>query len=106
MPADACVKAICQLAQDPRFHDDATTGLALANKLLEIRVSAALNDEISVGGAPAGITVTADNGRVTLIGASSSGSLRAKAEKVASSVAGVRAIDNRIISVPPRGGPF
>jgi cytidylate kinase len=106
MPIDACVKAICQLAQDPRFHDDATIGPALGNKLLEIRVSAALSDEIGISDAPAGITVSADNGRVTLIGASSSGNLRAKAEKLASGVAGVRAIDNRIVSVPPRGGLF
>ena len=31
MPIDACVKAICQLAQDPRFQDDATIGPALAD---------------------------------------------------------------------------
>jgi cytidylate kinase len=106
MSVDACVKAICQLAQDPRFHDDAMIGLALANKLLEVRVSAALNDGIGIGEAPAGITVSADNGRITLIGTSSSGNLRAKAEKVASGVAGVRTVDNRIISVPTRGSPF
>jgi cytidylate kinase len=106
MPIEACVKAICQLAQDPRFQDDATIGLALADKLLATRVSAALSDEIGIGDAPAGVTVSASNGRVTLMAASSSGSLRAKAEKVASRVPGVRAIDNRIISVPTRGGPF
>src|SRR6266853_864655 len=44
MPVDACVKAICQLAQNPRFQDDATIGPALADKLLATRVSAALND--------------------------------------------------------------
>jgi cytidylate kinase len=104
MPIDACVKAICQLAQDPRFQDDKTIGPALADKLLETRVSAALSDEIGIGDAPAGFTVSAANGRVTLTAMSSSGNLRAKAEKVASRVPGVRTIDNRIISVPPRGG--
>jgi cytidylate kinase len=106
VPIDACVKAICQLARDPRFQDDATMGPALADKLLETRVSAALSDEIGIGDAPAGITVSAVNGRVTLMGASSKGNLRATAEKVASGVAGVRAIDNRIISVPSHGGAF
>jgi cytidylate kinase len=106
VPIDACVKAICQLARDPRFQDDATMGPTLADKLLETRVSAALSDEIGIGDAPAGITVSAVNGRVTLMGASSKGNLRATAEKVASGVAGVRAIDNRIISVPSHGGAF
>jgi osmotically-inducible protein OsmY len=104
MPIDACVKAICQLAQDPRFQDDTTIGPALADKLLETKVSAALSDEIGIGDAPAGVTVSATNGTVTLMAVSSSGNLRAKAEKVASRVPGVCAIDNRIINVPPRGG--
>jgi cytidylate kinase len=102
MPIDACVKAICQLARDPRFQDDAMVSSALADKLLETRVNAALSDEIDIGDAPAGITVSAANGRITLTAASSSGNLRAKAEKVASQVPGVRAINNRILSVPSR----
>jgi len=102
MPIDACVKAICQLAQDPRFQGDTTIGPALADKLLETKVSAALSDEIGIGDAPAGVTVSANNGTVTLMAVSSSGNLRAKAEKVASRVPGVCAIDNRITSVPGR----
>jgi cytidylate kinase len=102
MPIDACVKAICQLAHDPRFHDDAAIGPALADKLLATRVSAALSEEIGIGDAPAGFTVSATNGTVTLMAVSSSGNFRAKAEKVASRVPGVLAIDNLIISLPPR----
>src|ERR1700704_612623 len=86
MPIDACVKAICQLAQDPRFQDDATIGPALAGKLLATRGRAAPSDEIGTGDAPAGVTVSAANGRITLMATSSSGNLRAKAEKVASRV--------------------
>ena len=102
VPIDACVKAVCNLARDPRFQDDAMMRSALADKLLETRVSAALSDGIGITDAPAGITVSAANGRITLTAASSSGNLRAKAETVASQVSGVREIDNRIISVPPR----
>jgi cytidylate kinase len=102
MPIDACVKAICELARDPRFQDDAMMRSALADKLLENRVSAALSDEIGITDAPAGITVSAANGRITLAAASSSGNLRDKAATVVSRVSGVREIDNRIISVPPR----
>jgi len=50
--------------------------------------------------------VSAANGRVILMGTSSSGAVRARAEKVAHRVAGVRQIDNRIVSVPSRGGEF
>ena len=106
VPIDACVTTVCHLARDPRFHDDGTLGTALANKLLETRVSAALSDEIGIGDAPAGITVSAANGRVTLMGASSRGNLRAKAEKVAFRVAGVCNIDNHISSVPSHGSRF
>jgi hypothetical protein len=106
VPIDVCVTSVCQLARDPRFQDDAAIRSALANKLLETRVSAALGDDIGIGDAPAGVTVSAANGRVTLMGASSSGNLRAKAEKVAFRVAGVCAIDNHISSLPNRGGSF
>jgi cytidylate kinase len=104
IPIDVCVKSICQLARDPRIHDEATVGLTLADKLLQIRVTAALSDEISIGDAPAGVAVSVNAGRVTLSGASSSGNLRDNAEKVASRVVGVRSIDNQVVSVPTRGG--
>jgi cytidylate kinase len=100
---DDCVKAICDLAQHQRSQDDSATKAALANKLLETRVSTALGDEIGIGEAPAGITVSAANGRVTLMGVSTRGNLRDKAEKVAFRVAGVCAIDNHISSLPTRG---
>jgi len=103
MPVDACVKAICELARHSRFQDHATTQSALANKLLEAKVSSALGDEISTSIAPLGVSVSADNGRVTLVGMSSNGKLRARAEKVVARIAGVCAIDNRIISVPSHG---
>jgi cytidylate kinase len=104
IPIDICVQSISQLARDPRIHDEATIGPTLADKLLQIRVTAALSDEISIGDAPAGVTVSVNAGRVTLSGASSSGNLRDKAEKVASRVVGVRSVDNQIVSVPTRGG--
>jgi cytidylate kinase len=103
LPVDACVNAVCQLAKHPRFRDRATTRTALADKLLEAKVNSALTEEISVGMAPTGVTASATNGRITLVGTSSSGALRRRAEKVAHRVAGVRQIDNRIVSVPSRG---
>ncbi len=106
LPVEACVNAVCQLAEHPRFRDRATTRTELADKLLEVKVNSALTEEIGVGIAPTGVTVSAVNGRVTLAGTSSSGALRRRAEKVAHQVAGVRQIDNRIVSVPTRGSGF
>ena len=106
LPVDACVDAVCGLAAHPRYRNRMTIRTALADKLLETKVSSALSEEIGISIAPTGVSVSADNGRVTLAGTSSSGALRARAEKVAHRVAGVRQIDNRIISVPSRGGEF
>lgn len=104
LPVDACVNAICQLADHPRFRDRTTTRKKLADKLLEAKVNSALTEEIGIGLAPTGVEVSASNGRITLVGTSSSGALRRRAETVAHRVAGVRQIDNRIVSVPTRGG--
>jgi cytidylate kinase len=93
-------------AAQPRFRDRAMTRTALANKLLEAKVTTALTEEIGIGIAPTGVAVSAANGRITLVATSSSGALRARAEKVAHRVAGVHQIDNRIVSVPSRGGAF
>jgi cytidylate kinase len=107
LPVEACVNAVCQLAEHPRFRDRATTRTELADKLLEVEVNSALTAEIGGSIAPAGVTVSAVNGRITLAGTSSSGALRRRAEKVAHQVAGVRQIDNRIVSFPTRGrGPY
>jgi osmotically-inducible protein OsmY len=104
MPVDACVKAVCQLAQHPNFQDDpAITVAALADKLLQAKINSALSENISLTMAPNGISVSVADGKVTLEGTFSSGNLRDKAEKVAQGIAGVREIDNRIISLPSRG---
>jgi cytidylate kinase len=103
LPVDACVAAVCALARDGRFRDSSTTRSALANRLLEASVNSALTDEIGIGLAPSGVSVSAEDGRVTLVATSSSGRLRTKAERIALRVAGVRHIDNRIVSVPSRG---
>jgi cytidylate kinase len=103
LPVDACVNAVCQLAEHPRFRDRATTQNALADKLLEAKVNSVLTEEIGIGIAPTGVTVSAVNGRITLAGTSSSGTLRRKVEKLALRVAGVSQIENRIVSVPTRG---
>jgi cytidylate kinase len=103
---DHCVKTVCDLAQHQQSQDDSETKAALADKLLEAKINSALSEHISVSMAPNGIAVSVADGKVTLAGTFSSGNLRDKAEKIAQGIAGVREVDNRIISVPSRGSGF
>jgi cytidylate kinase len=103
LSVEACVNAICQLAEAPRFQNTSTSRSDLADKLLEAKISTALAEHISVAAAPLGVAVSVANERVTLAGMTCSGSMRARAEKVAQAAAGVFQIDNRIVCMPARG---
>jgi cytidylate kinase len=106
LSVDACVDAVCELAEGPRFRNTFTSRSALTNKLLEAKISSALVEHISVAMAPLGVSVSVANGRVTLAGTTCSGRLRKLAEKITHMVPGVLQIDNRIVSVPTRGTVF
>jgi cytidylate kinase len=106
LSVDACVNAICKLTEGPRFRDTFKSRSALANKLLEAKISSALVEHISIAMAPLGLSVSVADGKVTLAGTTCSGSLRARAEKIAHASAGMLRIDNRIVSVPTRGSAF
>ena len=106
LSVDACVAAVCKLAESPQFRDTFESRSALANKLLEAKISSALVDHISVAMAPLGLSVSIANGKITLAGTTCSGSLRKRAEEIAHASAGMLQIDNRILSVPTRGSAF
>jgi len=99
IPIGTCVRAICNLARDQPFQDDAATQSGVAEKLLETKVRTVLVD--SFGVETATITVTAEGGTIILNGVTSDGSLPARVETVVRKVEGVRDVDNRIADVPP-----
>ena len=66
LSVDACVNAVCKLAEGPRFRDTFKSRSALANKLLEAKISSALVEHISVAMAPLGLSVSVADGKVTL----------------------------------------
>jgi len=103
LSVEACVNIVSELAQSPRFRDKAGIRSALADKLVEAEISSAFVEHISFAAAPLGVSVSVCNGKVTLAGTTSSGSVRKRAEKIAHMVVGVSQIDNRIISVPSHG---
>jgi cytidylate kinase len=103
---EACVNTVCELAKCAQLRDNAAIQAALANKLVEAEISSALVEHISLASAPLGVSVSVANGKVTLSGTTSSGSVRKRAEKIAHDIAGACHIDNRILSAPNRGGAF
>jgi len=70
------------------------------------KIGSAFVEHISFSAAPLGVSVSVADGKVTLAGTTSSGSVRKRAEKIAHDVAGACHIDNRIVSVPSRGSAF
>jgi cytidylate kinase len=105
LSVQTCVKTIAELVESRQFSDAAAARSALADKLVEARISSAFAEHISAAMAPLGVSVSVANGKVTLDGMSCSGGLAKRAETIACTVAGVRQIDNRIVSVPSRGRP-
>jgi cytidylate kinase len=103
---ETCVKTVSELAKRARFQDNAAIRPTLANKLVEAKISSALIERISLVAAPLGVSVSVANGEVTLSGTTSSGSVRMRAERIAHDIAGACRINNRILSVPSRGGAF
>lgn len=103
---ETCVKTVSELAKRARFQDNAAIRPTLANKLVEAKISSALIEHISLVAAPLGVSVSVANGEVTLSGTTSSGSVRMRAERIAHDIAGACRINNRILSVPTRGGAF
>ncbi len=99
---DACVRAVCELAQEQGFQDDTATKSALADKLLETKVRATLVEHFG-SSEMAAITLLAANGKIILEGTTSNGALPARVAKLAREIEGVNDIDNRIITVPSRG---
>jgi cytidylate kinase len=102
VPVHSCVRAICELAQERQFQDDAAKKAELADRLLETRVRAALAEHIG-SGEMAAIRISAANGTVILEGPTSTGGLPARAAKLAGEIEGVKVVENRIISVPSQG---
>ena len=103
LSVEACVNAIAGLAESRRPSPNRAVQSALADKLIEAKISSAFVDHIPPGMAPLGVSVSVANGKITLSGLSCSGDLRRRAETIAHTVASAFLIDNHIQSVPTRG---
>ncbi|HSI58991.1 MAG TPA: cytidylate kinase family protein [Ideonella sp.] len=94
LSVDSCVEQIAQLARRPEFAETPASRALLANMALEARVRAALKaDEATTD---TSVTVTADESKLVLSGIVLNAEERVQAERVASLVAGVSAVDNQL----------
>src|SRR5262245_52316063 len=66
LSVDACVQAVCRLAEGPRFQDQSRLRSKLSDELLEAKVNSPLEDHASLAVAPTGVIASANNGRLSL----------------------------------------
>jgi tripartite-type tricarboxylate transporter receptor subunit TctC/cytidylate kinase len=96
-----CVKMICEFAREQRFQDDLALQMAIADKLLALKVHSTLAAQI--GAEAASISVSAAHGKVVLDAITSTGGLPARAENLVRGIDGVREVESRIDSIPSHG---
>jgi len=81
LSVDACVTAVCKLAEGLRFRTLSRRGPRWPNKLLGAKISCALVEHISVAMALLGVSVSVANGKVTLAGTTCNGNMRKRARR-------------------------
>ena len=92
VPVETCVTILRLLAERPEFQENEETRSVLADKLVESRVRAALNDAF---GTP--ITISVVKGKVTLTG-TTTGAI-SKVDELVRGIPGVTEVENNIIAV-------
>jgi cytidylate kinase len=90
VPIETCVKIVRFLAERPEFQETEETQSALADKLTESRVRAALGDAFATP-----VDIRVEKGKVTLTG-TTMGPM-GNVEEVARGVPGVTDVENRVV---------
>jgi cytidylate kinase len=91
---ESCVEQILQLARRPEFEETAESRAVLEGLALSARVRAALKANASTGDVD--VQIESRDGRVTLSGIVVNEREKEEAERIASTVAGLGRIDNRL----------
>ena len=94
LSVESCVEAILQLARRPEFQETPESRAVLEGLALSARVRAALKANESTSSVD--VQIESRDGRVTLDGIVVNEQEKAEAERVATSVAGLGRIDNRL----------
>jgi cytidylate kinase len=99
LPVEECVEITAQLARRPMFQVGDKGRIALADRLIEARVRAALREHFSGGSGVSSVDVAVANGRVTLSGMSLDKSLAEEASTLVRNFPGVTDVKNEIVAV-------
>jgi hypothetical protein len=91
---ESCVEQIATLVRRPEFAETPQSKALLANMTLEARIQVAFKDHAATD--DISITVSANEGKVTLQGIVLNNEERSQAELVAAGVAGVVSVDNQL----------
>jgi cytidylate kinase len=91
---DSCVEQILQLSRQPEFQETAESRAVLEGLALSARVRAALKANASTGDVD--VQIESRDGRVALSGIVVNEREKEETERVASTVAGIGKIDNRL----------
>ena len=100
---EACINTVSELAKSPRFRDNSAIRLARGDKLLDAETGSTFVERHSLTAMPLGVAVSVTDRKVTLLGTTTRGSVRKRAENIVEDVAGASGLDGRIVSLPNRG---
>ena len=96
---EICAKLVCDLAESPEFRETEASRAILNDKALEAHVRIKLRERFGVGTGVSGVEAKADGGKIVLTGMAVHRVLVEDASKLASEVAGVKEVQNRMVVV-------
>lgn len=96
---EICAKLVCDLAESAEFRETEASRAILNDKTLEAHVRLRLRERFGVGMGVSGVEATAQEGRIVLTGMAIHSALLDDASKLAGAVAGVKAVENRMVVV-------
>jgi cytidylate kinase len=96
---ETCVTLVCDLVASPEFRETDASRSLLNDKALEAHVRVKLQERFTFGTGVSSVEAKATRGKVVLTGIAIHPTLVADAGKIASEVAGVKEVANRIVVV-------
>ena len=96
---ETCAKLVCDLVESPEFRETEASRAILNDKALEAHVRIKLRERFGVGTGVSGVEATANAGKIVLTGMAIHSALVDDASKLAGAVAGVKAVENRMVVV-------
>ncbi len=101
MPVTACIDQIRLLIQNPAFERTEPSRRVLHDKLLETRISDALDEHVSQGFSGSSVDVSVSGGHVSLTGTAYGRPDISAVEDMVRGIAGVESVESELVHVDP-----